>query len=143
MLFTKNLQKHLKSLAVVGLLITTPACTNLLTRAESSEKTLIKDELYFGLSKPGGKTVSEVEWQQFLNRVITPRFKEGLTVMDANGQYLNNFGKLTREKTKLIILVYETNPSKNQMVQETISSYKKTFQQEAVLRVTSNVKVSF
>ncbi|OKH44749.1 hypothetical protein NIES2101_27790 [Calothrix sp. HK-06] len=143
MLFTKNLQKHLKCLAVVGLLITTPACTNLLTRAELSEKTLIKDELYFGLSKPGGKTISEVEWQQFLNRVITPRFKDGLTVMDANGQYLNNSGKLTREKTKLIILVYETNPTKNQMVQETISSYKKTFQQEAVLRVTSNAKVSF
>ncbi len=115
----------------------------MLTRAESSQKTLIKDELYFGLSKPGGKKISEVEWQQFLNRVITPRFKEGLTVMDANGQYLNNFGKLTKEKTKLIILVYETNPTKNQMVQETISSYKKTFQQEAVLRVTSNVNVSF
>lgn len=128
---------------MVGLLTTTPACTNCLTRAESSQKTLIKDELYFGLSKPGGKTISEVEWQQFLNRVITPRFKDGLTVMDANGQYLNNSGKLSREKTKLIILVYETNQSKNQMVQEAISSYKKTFQQEAVLRVTSNVKVSF
>jgi Protein of unknown function (DUF3574) len=143
MLFTENLQNSLKSLTLAGLLITTPACTNLITRAESSQRTLIKEELYFGLSKPGGKTVSEVEWQQFLNRVITPRFKDGLTVMDANGQYLNSSGKLTREKSKLIILVYENNSTKNKMVQDTISNYKQTFQQEAVLRVTSNVKVSF
>jgi Protein of unknown function (DUF3574) len=143
MLFTENLQNSLKSLTLAGLLITTPACTNLITRAQSSQKTLIKEELYFGLSKPGGKTVSEVEWQQFLNRIITPRFKDGLTVMDANGQYLNNSGKLTREKSKLIILVYENSSTKNKMVQDTILNYKQTFQQEAVLRVTSNVKVSF
>lgn len=143
MLLNQNFQNSLKSLTLAGLLLSSSACSNLITRAESSQKTLIKEELYFGLSKPGGKTVSEAEWQQFLNRVITPRFKDGLTVMDANGQYLNNSGKLIKERTKLIILVYETNPSKNQMVQETISSYKKTFHQEAVLRVTSNVKVSF
>ncbi|MBF2065360.1 MAG: DUF3574 domain-containing protein [Calothrix sp. C42_A2020_038] len=143
MLFTESLQQNLKSLTIVGLLTTTLACTSFGTRAESFQKTLIKDELYFGLSKPGGQTVSEVEWQQFLNCVITPRFKEGLTVMDANGQYLSNSGKLTKEKSKLIILVYEANSTKNKMVQETISTYKKTFQQESVLRVTSNVHVSF
>lgn len=143
MLLNQNFQNSFKSLTLAGLLLSSSACSNLITRAESSQKTLIKEELYFGLSKPGGKTVSEVEWQQFLNRVITPRFKDGLTVMDANGQYLNNSGKLIKERTKLVVVVYESNSTKNQMVQETISSYKKTFQQEAVLRVSSDVKVSF
>ena len=138
-----NPQNSIKSLTLAGLLLTTPACTNLMTRAESSQKTLIKEELYFGLSKLGGKTIYEVEWQQFLNRVITPRFKDGLTVVDANGQYLNSSGVLVKEKSKLIILIYEENSTKNKMVKDTISNYKQTFQQEAVLRVTSNVKVSF
>jgi hypothetical protein len=104
---------------------------------------IIKDELYFGLSKPGGKTISEAEWQQFLNSVITPKFREGLTVMNANGQYLNQNGELIREKTKLVILIYESNASKNFQIQEVVAKYKQRFQQESVLRATSNVKLSF
>jgi 5-methylcytosine-specific restriction endonuclease McrBC regulatory subunit McrC len=146
-----TLQKSLNSLIITGLLFISPIYTNTLVRAQSSQtsishastKTLIKDELYFGLSKPGGKTVSEVEWQLFLNRVITPRLPDGLTVMDVYGQYLDSSGKLTREKTKLVILIYENSQTKNQKIEEIIASYKKTFQQESVLRVTSSVRVSF
>ncbi len=146
-----TLQKSLNSLIITGLLFISPIYTNTLVRAQSSQtsishastKILIKDELYFGLSKPGGKTVSEAEWQFFLNRVITPRLPDGLTVMDVYGQYLDNSGKLTKEKTKLVILIYQNSQTQNQKVEEIIASYKKTFQQESVLRVTSSVKVSF
>ena len=109
----------------------------------STEKIYTKQELYFGLSKPGGKTISELEWQLFLNRVVTPRFREGLTVIDAYGQYLNSSGKLSREKTKILILIYENSRTKNQMIEEVIASYKQKFQQESVLRVTTTVKGSF
>ncbi|BAU06556.1 DUF3574 domain-containing protein [Fischerella sp. NIES-3754] len=146
-----TLQKSLNSLIITGLLFISPIYTSTPVRAQSSQtsishastKILIKDELYFGLSKPGGKTVSEVEWQLFLNRVITPRLPDGLTVMDVYGQYLDSYGKLTREKTKLVILIYENSQTQNQKIEEIIASYKKTFQQESVLRVTSSVKVSF
>jgi hypothetical protein len=145
------LQKSLNSLILTSLLFISPADTNTIVRTQSSpastsylsQRTLTKDELYFGLSKPGGKTVSEVEWQLFLNRVITPRFQDGLTVMDGYGQYLNRNGKLTREKTKLVILIYENSPTKNSQIEEVIASYKQKFQQESVLRVTSSVKLSF
>jgi hypothetical protein len=145
------MQKSLYSLIITGLLVIAPANTNTLTRAESSENStsnetkqlLTKNELYFGLSKPAGLKISEIEWQQFVNTVITPRFQEGLTVIDANGQYLNNAGTITREKTKLVILIHDNNPGKNKMIQEVILNYKQKFQQESVLQVTSDVKVSF
>jgi len=41
---------------------------------------LLKDELYFGLTKPGGEIISESERQEFVKAVITPRFREWLTV---------------------------------------------------------------
>lgn len=146
-----TLQKSLNNLILTGLLFIGPAYTNTFVRAQSSqtstnyssETILTKDELYFGLSKPGGLTVSEVEWQLFLNRVITPRVPEGLTVMDAYGQYLNQDGNLTREKTKLVILIYKNSPTKNSQIEEVIASYKQAFQQESVLRVTSTVRSSF
>jgi Protein of unknown function (DUF3574) len=144
----KVMQKALNSLTITGLLFITPAYTNELTRAQSSpmsakESTIIKDELYFGLSKPGGKIISEAEWQQFLNSAIAPRFREGLTVINANGQYLNQNGKLIREKTKLVILIYQSDITKNSHIQEVVAKYKQRFQQESVLRTTSNVKLSF
>ncbi|BAZ41219.1 hypothetical protein NIES4101_71810 [Calothrix sp. NIES-4101] len=129
----------------------TPVDIKRLVQAQSSststvsgqEDIIVKEELYFGLSKPGGKIVSELEWQQFLNNVITPRFREGFTVMNANGQYLSRNGKLIRENTKLVILIYQKHSHKNVQIQEAIAKYKQMFQQESVLRVTSNVKLSF
>ncbi|KAB8317246.1 DUF3574 domain-containing protein [Tolypothrix campylonemoides VB511288] len=42
-----------------------------------------------------------------------------------------------------IAIIYENNLSKNHMIEQVIASYKQTFQQESVLRVTSTVKLSF
>ncbi|MEA5570032.1 DUF3574 domain-containing protein [Calothrix sp. UHCC 0171] len=113
------------------------------SNASGQEDIIVKEELYFGLSKPEGKVVSELEWQRFLNNVISPRFREGFTVMNANGQYLSRNGKLIRENTKLVILIHQKHSTKNVQVQEAIAKYKQMFQQESVLRVTSNVKLSF
>ena len=90
--------KSFNSLIVTGLLLVSPALSATPVCAQSlavlvekpSEKILTKEELYFGLSKPAGGTVTEAEWQLFLNLVITPRFPTGLTVVAAEGQYLNS-----------------------------------------------------
>ncbi|MEG4341918.1 DUF3574 domain-containing protein [Microcoleus sp. A003_D6] len=39
--------------------------------------------------------------------------------------------------------IYESSPDKNRAINEIIEIYKRTFQQESVLRATSEVKVSF
>jgi hypothetical protein len=105
-------------------------------------QTLSKDELYFGLSKAEGN-ITESEWKLFLEEVITPRFQAGLTVINADGQYLNSAGILIREPTKLVILIHANTPKEQQLIQEIITEYKQRFNQESVLRVTSLVTVSF
>ena len=67
--------------------------------SKAKQTNLLKDELYFGLTKPGGETISESEWQEFVKTVITPRFREGLTVLDGWGQFLNRRGNSEQEKT--------------------------------------------
>lgn len=145
------MNKNLNSLFLVGLLFVFPVCGPTIVRAQipktsdtnSGQKTLFKDELYFGLTKPGGETVSESEWQEFVKEVITPRFLEGLTIVDSSGQFLNSAGILIREKSKIVILIYESSPEKERAVSEIIETYKRRFQQESVLRTTTEVKVSF
>ncbi len=83
-----------------------PVCPATIARAQLLETSdtnaqinLLKDELYFGLTKPGGETISESEGQEFVKAVITPRFREGLTVLDGWGQFLNRRGNSEQEKT--------------------------------------------
>ena len=145
------MNKHLNCLGLTCLLFILPVCGPTIARAQLPETSdtnakptnLLKDELYFGLAKPGGETISESEWQEFVKTVITPRFREGLTVLDGSGQFLNSSGILIRENSKIVILIYESSSEKNQAINEIIALYKRTFQQESVLRATSEVKVSF
>ena len=146
----KTQQKSINGLLLAGLLLIVPSSAKTYIRAQTVEtqtgngaNILTKDELYFGLSKPGGEMISEAQWQLFLSRVITPRFRDGITVVDAYGQYLNSEGNLIKEKSKLVILIHENSQKKNQSIEEIIASYKQTFKQESVLRVTTSAKVSF
>jgi hypothetical protein len=102
----------------------------------------IKTELYFGLSKPGG-IVSEDEWGRFVDQQITPAFKEGLTILDAHGQWQNDKGSVIKEGTKLLILIHKPDREKSAAIEAIINQYKKQFQQESVLRVTTPAGVSF
>src|SRR5262245_20410541 len=42
-----------------------------------------RTELYFGRSIPGGGQVSDNEWEKFLADVVTPRFPDGFTILNA------------------------------------------------------------
>ena len=106
----------------------------------------LRTELYFGMDKPTGGTVSEEEWQKFVAEIVTPRFPEGFTVDDALGQYLD--GKtLIREKSKQLILIYprKLKTASSRKIEEIRAAYIKAFDQKSVLRVDipTYVLVSF
>ena len=119
------------------------------TRAAPSKPSFsayLRTELFFGMDKPTGGTVSEDEWQKFVSDIVTPRFPDGLTVDDALGQYMD--GKtLVREKSKQLILIYprKFKTASSRKIEEIRASYIKAFDQKSVLRVDlpSYVLVSF
>lgn len=100
-------------------------------------------KLYFGLSKSGRRVVSETEWQNFVDHEITPCFKDGLTVLSAYGQYQAESGRLIRENTKIVVLIYQNSRQKEMDIKAIINTYKQTFGQESVLRTTSLIKAAF
>ena len=91
---------------------------------------------------PGGQ-VTESDWQKFLANVITSRFPKGVTSWVAAGQWQNRDGSLAREISHVVLLIHPDSPQSDQAISEIISSYKKQFRQEAVLRVRSPAQISF
>src|SRR6185295_15467302 len=68
---------------------------------------MVRAELYFGMSKRSGGEVSESEWTAFVDSLVTPRFPDGLTVTDGRGQWRYENGRIGRERTKIIIIIYD------------------------------------
>lgn len=106
-----------------------------------------RTELYFGMDKPDGSEVTEREWEQFLADEVTPRFPAGFTVIEALGQFEGADKKIVKEKSRLLILLYEKKDRKvnNVKIEEIRAAYKKAFQQESVMRLEmrQTVDVSF
>lgn len=99
--------------------------------------------LYFGLNRPHGLAISAAEWQTFVDAEVTPRFKDGLTVFSAQGQWLGNDGKLARENSKALMLIHATDKTSEQGIEALRAIYKQRFAQESVMRVDAPACVAF
>ena len=63
--------------------------------------------LFFGRSHGAVEAVSEAAWRAFLADEVTSRFPDGLTVLDAAGQWREGSGAIARERTKLLLILAE------------------------------------
>lgn len=90
--------------------------------------------LYFGRDKPGGGQVSEAEWTAFLADVVTPRFPDGLSVVDAGGQFRAPSGRIVRERSKLVVVIVFDAPLHRVKIGEVVETYKQRFGQHSVLQ---------
>ena len=95
--------------------------------------------VYFGQEKGDGGTVSEEEWQVFLADAVTLKFPDGLTVLDARGQWFDTEeGRLYRESTKLLNVLVPVDATESSVgtVRGLSDIYKDRFDQQAVFHTS-------
>jgi len=77
--------------------------------------------------------VSETQFLNFLDREITPRFPDGLTVYDARGQWRDQErNRIVREPSKVVMIVLPGKPEDLARLGEVAEAYKKRFKQQSV-----------
>lgn len=104
---------------------------------------LAEYSLYFGRARGGAEIVTEEAWAGFLAREVTPRFPDGLTVLDGAGQWRNAAGKIERERSKLLVVIAPPGADALRRTREIAEAYKRSFGQESVLRTVAAVCASF
>ena len=87
--------------------------------------------------------VSEADWRAFLDEEVTPRFPDGLTVVDGAGQWRSQTGAIDREASKVLMIVLPGRPDDRARLDAVREAYKRRFQQEAVLLVERPACVAF
>ena len=90
--------------------------------------------LYLGGALPGGGRVTRAQFRTFLASVVTPRFPEGLTVAEVEGQYRLKSGRIASEPTRLLTIIVPDAAAAGPKIEEVISAYKARFRQESVAR---------
>jgi len=104
-------------------------------------KPMLRAELYFGRSVAGGQ-VSDTQWSQFARTELTRRFPDGLTILDARGEWRDG-RRVVRERSKLVIAVMPDTPDAHQRIASAAETYKKRYRQKSVGIVTQTVCAAF
>ncbi|WP_052401295.1 DUF3574 domain-containing protein [Muricoccus aerilatus] len=93
-------------------------------------------EVALGRSSAGRLRVTDAEWSAFLAEEATPRFPEGLTALDAEGQWRAPDGRIFREPSKLLLLVLPgaSLAEAAARTEPLAEAYRARFAQESVLR---------
>ncbi len=106
----------------------------------------VRSELYFGVGPvdvaDGG--IGEIRWRAFLDREVTSRFPDGLTVFEAYGQW-RSAGQTepSRLRSKVLIILHEDTPANRAAIDAVRLAWKTATHDQSVLLATERVDVSF
>jgi Protein of unknown function (DUF3574) len=101
-------------------------------------------ELMFGRKIGNRIGVSEAAWRRFVDREISPRFPDGLTVLDASGLWRDrSTAKLVREPSKIVQIMLPGHPEDISRLNEIAETYKARFKQQSVAMIVRPACVSF
>ncbi len=132
----------MRGLLAAAALVTLAACTPPQKAAAVCPAPLrpaTEVDLYFGGEAGNGRAVSDAAWAAFMAEEVTPRFPDGLSVIDVAGQYREPSGRLVHEKTKLIVVVLFDAPAHLARVQAVVDAYARRHNQNSVFRVEHSV----
>lgn len=103
---------------------------------------LVRTTLYFGLTHAGG-AISERQWQRFLRDEVTSRFPQGFTVWEALGQWRRADGSITREPSKVLLIVHPETAAVREALSGLVTAYRQLYDQESVLWEEAEVCAAF
>lgn len=97
-------------------------------------------ELYFGRNIGETLGVDADAWARFLDEEITPRFPDGLSVIDIDGQWKDRAsGRIVREPGKLVVLIVDSLESARERLAAIIERYKVRHRQQSVLMTSRDI----
>jgi hypothetical protein len=146
-------------LAALGLALALAGCAHKPPSPVSAAPTLAGDpnhpgqttnwvdtKLYFGLGpldRPE-RGVSEAEWHDFLDKQVTPRFPDGLSVVDVYGQWQGKQQTTPeRLRSKMLIIDYPDTQENREKIEAIRAAWKQMTGDQSVMRVTHPADVSF
>jgi hypothetical protein len=96
-------------------------------------------ELLFGRGRTG-----DAAWRRFLASEITPRFPDGLTVLEGRGQWrAPGDTRISRQRSTVVMIAMPPSADNDERLRQIIEAYKARFRQQSVGLIVRPACVSF
>ncbi|MEV0906424.1 DUF3574 domain-containing protein [Streptomyces hokutonensis] len=147
-----HLTRNRAVLAIAGLLLAAAAPTayaSLDTEtapAPTRGTPYVETQLFFGTERPdGGPAVTDRQFMAFVDKEVTPDFPDGLTVQSGRGQWRDANGRIEKERSYEVILLYPVTAAgvSDRKIEGIRRAYEKAFAQESVGRVDDRARADF
>lgn len=113
-----------------------PACP-------AGQERLRTAQLFFGQNIGGKPGVSDADFRKFVDSELSPRFPDGLTILNGGGQWRGSENQLIREAAKVVVIVLPAKGDGARNLEAVRAAYKQRFNQDSVLLITQASCVSF
>ncbi|WID97491.1 DUF3574 domain-containing protein [Bosea vestrisii] len=108
------------------------------------QQAMLSAELLFGRKIGDRVGVSEAAFRSFVDAEVTPRFPDGLTILDASGQYHDRQNsRLIREPSKLVLIATPDETENREKLAAVAEAYKRRFDQQSVGLILKPACASF
>lgn len=129
-------------LLALGACLLVAGCATAPGACPPGAKSMLVAEMLFGRNVGDRVGVSEAAFRRFVDEDLTPRFPDGLTVLDAQGQY-GSAGGIVKEPSKVVVIALDDTPEAEKRLSDAAEAYKRKFRQESVGIVRKRSCVSF
>ena len=111
----------------------------------------LRSELYFAIAviddsndTDPGLSAAQAQWRSFLDREVTPRFRDGLTVLDGEGQWLPRGQPMPhRLRSKILVILHQNTAQQRNSIDAIRLAWKRATGHQSVLWSQQPVDVSF
>jgi hypothetical protein len=122
------------SLAACATRPTPPSCP-------PGQEALRTAQLFFG--RPGAPGPSDADFRKFVDEVMTPRFPDGLTVLDGGARWLGAENRQFREASKVVQIVLPASSHAERRIAAARAAYAARFHEEPLVVITPASCVKF
>jgi hypothetical protein len=135
---------HPTVIAVLLALVLSGSSAHAQSECHPGQKPQQVAQLLFGRNIGDRLGVSETQWARFVDREISPRFPDGLSVLDAKGEWRDSARKtIVHEPSKVVEIVLPGKPDDVDALNRIAQAYKTRFRQQSVGIVIRGACVSF
>jgi hypothetical protein len=97
----------------------------------AGQATLRTAQLFLGAKNAA--VLNDRDLRRFVDQEVTPRFPDGVTVVDGGGQWKGSENKMIREAAKVVLVVLPAGGDTHGRVEAVRVAYRSKFKQEPVV----------
>jgi hypothetical protein len=122
----------MRALGAATLMLTLAGCMSAPKSACPAGQAQLRTAQLFLSAKPPAK-ISDKDIRRFVDTEVTPRFPDGVTVVDGGGQWRGDENRLIREAAKVVMIVLPERGDPVAKVEAVRSAYRTKFRQDSVV----------